>query len=102
MFIQTGHCRLDDVGRWDHTPGIAPTTRCPVQVQGGLGLCPGEAELLPVADVPGRRILPQDPQPVGQFVLVQPGDTAVALEQRLHPVRYDKLRGTGAVLADMA
>jgi len=41
------------------------------------------------------------PARLGQLVLVEPRDAAIATEQRLNPLWHNELSGTRAVLTDM-
>ncbi len=69
----------------------------------GLGLGAREAELPGIArGPPGRVIVAQGPEPLGDASLVQPFDGGGPLaDHGIEPVGADKLDRAGAVFADM-
>jgi hypothetical protein len=101
VIVKTDDGRLEDVRRRCRTPRVAPTTRPGVEVQCGLGLCAGEAELAGRRQVPGRRIPSQRAKPLCYLGFGDPLDAALAPREPLDLVGRHELGSARTVRADM-
>src|SRR5215475_13991531 len=83
-------------------PGVAPTLGHRIEVQRGLRLRAGQADLPRAGDVPGCWVCTQHTDALSDLVFVDGLDAADAREQCLDPVWRGERDRARAVLADVA